>query len=327
MQARDSSLPALTVVIPVYNGAATIDRLVSTLATLDVPGGHEIVLVNDGSEDDSAERCLNLVETAAVPIAFLDLARNFGEHNAVLAGLRHAKGWHVITIDDDLQNPPSEVIRLYTYALESGKDVIYSSFKKKRHAGWRNLGSFVANTTANIVLDKPRDLYLSSFRCMSRFLVDEVVRHKGPFPYIDGLIFDTTQHVGSLEVDHLENVQARKNYTVRRLLRLWVYIVVNFSIMPLRVSIVLGVILSVLGVLGSISVIVEYFQGVIPVDGWASLMVVTLLFSGFQFLMLGVIGEYLGRLYMTHIGRPQSVVRTIYTNEDRHKGLHTDIAQ
>src|SRR5579862_3813936 len=139
---------ALTIVIPVYNGAASIGELVAALEELTIEGGHEIVLVNDGSPDDSRAVCRDLAERARVPITLVDLSRNYGEHNAVMAGLRHARGAHVITMDDDLQNPPEEVERLLLFAQESGREVVYTYYDEKRHAVWRNLGSRFTNSVA-----------------------------------------------------------------------------------------------------------------------------------------------------------------------------------
>src|SRR5208282_4352979 len=132
---------ALSIVIPVYNGADSIGELVAALETVAVPGGHEIVLVNDCSPDGSLIEARRLQARAKVPLTVVNLARNFGEHNAVLAGLREARGEHVITMDDDLQNPPGEVLRLLEHAQNTGKDVIYTRYATKHHAGWRNLGS------------------------------------------------------------------------------------------------------------------------------------------------------------------------------------------
>ena len=178
-----NAAPALTlsIVIPVYNGAASVAELVRALEELRIDGGHEIILVNDDSPDDSLNVCRSLVDRARVPITLIELARNFGEHNAVMAGLRHASGAHVITMDDDLQNPPEEVERLLAFAQGSGKEVIYTFYDDKRHPIWRNLGSRFANRVADFVLEKPRGLYLSSFRCMSAFVVREITRYEGPF--------------------------------------------------------------------------------------------------------------------------------------------------
>jgi glycosyltransferase involved in cell wall biosynthesis len=301
---------ALSIVVPVYNGAASIVELVTALSDLAVPGGHEIILVNDCSPDDSLTICRKLVAEARLPMTLVNLARNFGEHNAVMAGLRHAQGAHVITMDDDLQNPPTEVLRLLEYAQQSGKEVVYTTYASKEHAGWRNLGSRFTNRVADWLLDKPRGLYLSSFRCMSAFVVAEITRYEGPFPYVDGLIMQVTQSLGALEVQHLPRAHGRSNYTLRRLVRLWLNMFVNFSVMPLRLATVAGLAISVCGLAGTLWVVLEALLAETP-PGWASLAVAVLLLSGVQLMMLGLIGEYLGRLYLTANRKPQSVVKDV----------------
>lgn len=304
---------ALSIVIPVYNGARSIGELVAALADLAVPGGHEIVLVNDCSPDNSLELCRELLASTRVPMTLVNLSRNYGEHSAVMAGLRHARGAHVVTMDDDLQNPPSEVLRLLAHAQQSRKDVVYTRYASKEHASWRNLGSRFTNRVADWLLDKPKGLYLSSFRCMSAFVAEQVTRYDGPFPYVDGLILQVTQSIGSFEVQHLPRAHGRSNYTFRRLVRLWLNMFVNFSVMPLRLATVAGFALSVAGLLGSLWVIGEALRVGTP-PGWASLSVAVLLLSGVQLTMLGLIGEYLGRLYLTANRKPQSVIRDVTRN-------------
>jgi glycosyltransferase involved in cell wall biosynthesis len=305
---------ALSIVIPVYNGAKSIAELVHALETLDIEGGHEIVLVNDGSPDDSLAVCRCLLGEARVPITLVNLARNFGEHNAIMTGLRHTRGAYVITMDDDLQNPPSEVMRLLEHARASGKDVVYTRYSVKHHAYWRNLGSRFANWVADVLMEKPKGLYLSSFRCMSAFLVEQVTRYEGPFPYVDGLIMQATQAIDTIEVEHLPRAAGRSNYTLKRLVRLWLNIFVNFSVMPLHLSTIAGFALSLIGLVGVISVVLEalFFE---PPQGWASLMAATLLLSGVQLLILGILGEYMGRLFLTANGKPQTVVREVVRSE------------
>jgi len=271
--------------------------------------------VNDGSPDDSLAVCRQLVsEAAAVPITLVNLARNFGEHNAIMTGLRHTRGAYVITMDDDLQNPPSEVTRLLEHARASGKDVVYTRYAVKQHAYWRNVGSRFANWVADVLMEKPKGLYLSSFRCMSAFLVEQVTRYEGPFPYVDGLIMQATQAIDTIEVEHLPRAAGRSNYTLKRLVRLWLNIFVNFSVMPLHLSTIAGFALSLIGLIGVISVVLEalFFE---PPQGWASLMAATLLLSGVQLLILGILGEYMGRLFLTANRKPQTVVREVVRSE------------
>jgi glycosyltransferase involved in cell wall biosynthesis len=307
---------ALSIVIPVYNGASSIAHLVCALDKLSIAGGHEIVLVDDGSADDSLAICRALFDKTRVPLTIVSLARNYGEHNAVLAGLRYATGAHVITMDDDLQNPPEEVQRLLAFAQHNGNEVVYTYYRDKRHAVWRNLASRFTNRVADFVLDKPRGLYLSSFRCMTAFVAREIIRYDGPFPYVDGLILQVTHDIDRLLVDHLPRATGSSNYTVRRLFRLWMNMFVNFSVMPLRISTVTGFALSLLGAVGVVMAVGEALVSSTP-PGWASLMAAVLLLSGVQLLILGIIGEYLGRLYLTANRRPQSVVKEVQHNEPR----------
>ena len=306
----------LSVVVPVYRGQATIGALVEAVSALPIEGGLEIVLVNDGSPDRSLEACRRAAGAARVPVTVVDHARNYGEHNAVMTGLRHARGDYVITMDDDLQNPPEEVARLYRHARSSGLDVVYTKYKDKEHAAWRNIGSRFTNRMADFLVDKPRGLYLSSFRCMSAFVVEQVTKYEGPFPYIDGLIMQVTQSIGTLEVVHLPRADGSSNYTLRRLIRVWLNMAVNFSVMPLRLATFLGFAFSALGLLGVLVVIVEAVLGETP-QGWASAIVAVLLLSGTQLLILGIAGEYVGRLYLMAAKKPQAVVRGI----DRFHGL------
>jgi glycosyltransferase involved in cell wall biosynthesis len=306
--------PGLSIVVPVLNGAPTVGALVEALVHIEVAGGLEIVLINDGSTDDSlaASRAAAMrAATRRVPVTVVDLARNFGEHNAVMAGLHYARGEYVITMDDDLQNPPAEVGRLLAHARDHALDVVYTYSAQREHAWWRNAGSAFTGWCSDRLLDKPRGLYLSSFRCISRRAVREVIAHQGPYPYIDGLLLQATQNVGRLSVAHAPRAAGRSNYTLRRLVRLWLSTFLNFSIAPLRLSTVVGLLAASAGGIALMAVVIEGMRGG-PPRGWASLMAIVLLMGGVQLTMLGIIGEYLGRLYLTVNGKPQFVVRDSY---------------
>ncbi len=309
--------PGLSIVVPVYRGAATVGRLVDALSELDPAGGLEIILVNDGSPDNSGDVCRELLTTARVPLVYVEHARNYGEHNAVMTGLRHARGDFIITMDDDLQNPPEEVVRLYDHARNGKWDVVYTRYAAKQHAGWRNLGSRFANAVADRLLDKPKGLYLSSFRCMSAMVVQSVTRYSGPYPYIDGLIMQVTQRIDSIEVRHLPRLEGRSNYTLTRLIRLWLNLATSFSLAPLRLAVYAGLALSVLGTIGAVATISEALFVHRTPSGWASTMVVLLLVSGVQSMILGVLGEYVGRTFLSANGKPQGTVRSVSRNTDK----------
>jgi undecaprenyl-phosphate 4-deoxy-4-formamido-L-arabinose transferase len=308
--------PGLSIVVPVYRGAATIGRLVEALAELEIVAGLEVVLVNDGSPDNSADVCQDLLARARIPLIYIEHARNYGEHNAVMTGLRHASGDFVITMDDDLQNPPQEVVKLYDHARTGGWDVVYTRYAVKQHAGWRNLGSRFANAVADRLLDKPKGLYLSSFRCISAMVVQAVTRYSGPYPYVDGLIMQATQRIDSIEVRHLPRQEGRSNYTLVRLVRLWLNLATSFSLAPLRLAIFAGLGMSVLGAMGAVATISEALFVHETPSGWASTMTVLLLVSGVQSMILGVLGEYVGRTFLSANGKPQGTVRSIRRNTD-----------
>ncbi|HYP16129.1 MAG TPA: glycosyltransferase family 2 protein [Opitutus sp.] len=307
--------PALSFVVPLYNSAATIGELVHAIGALTVPGGHEIVLVNDGSGDGTAALCRELVKTARVPVIYVEHARNFGEHNAVLTGWRHARGAYLVNLDDDGQHPPAEAVRLWEHARATGADVVFGHYLEKQHSWWRNFGSWFTNRMTDWALEKPPGFYLSSFRCVTAFVAREVARNSGPAPYIDGLILQVTQRIESLSVRHEPRKAGESGYTLRRLVRLWLSAWVNFSVLPLRVATVLGLAMAGMGLVGFGWVVWLRVTHQGPAFGWGSLMAALLVFAGAQLVLLGIIGEYIGRMFLTLNQRPQAIVRDVVRSE------------
>ena len=308
--------PYLSIVIPVYRGARTVGPLVERL--LGLLGSRrplEIVLVDDASPDESEKVCLELVAAHPHVVVYAALARNFGEHNAVMAGLRLARGAFVVTMDDDLQNPPEEVERLVAEA-ERGHDVVYAQFATKQHHWARNLGSRFNDAVATRLLRKPRGLYLSTFRCLSRLVVDEVIRYEGPYPYVDGLVLRATSRIGTIRVRHDPRPQGSSGYTLAKLFELWLTMSTSFSILPLRVVVAIGLAMSLVGVAVGVEVVFEKLYWPTHAVGWASQMTAVILFSGIQLVVVGTIGEYLGRLLMTANRAPQTVVRRVVRGGD-----------
>ena len=319
---RSGDIGSLSVLIPVYNSANTIGRLVDTLVELMGPHFErlEIVLVNDGSPDNSHEVVLEARERHPGVVRYVRLAKNFGEHNAVMCGLRYTTCDAVVIMDDDFQNPPSEALKLVA-KLSEGYDVVYSYYDSKRHHWFRNIGSKFNDRVASALLKKPRNLYLSSFKAMNRFLIDTVVQYGGPYPYLDGLVLRSTSAIGTELCSHAEREDGHSNYNLRRLIRLWLNMFTSFSVTPLRVSAVLGLIMAFSGFLLAVFYMISWQFGGLFVSheafppGWASTIVTITIFGGVQLCVLGMIGEYLGRIFMTQNLQPQYVVREEFLDE------------
>ena len=312
--------PELSLVIPVYNGSQTIGLVVDRIQTVFASMQFDVVLVNDGSEDDSEVVCAKLVEELPHIVTFVQLSRNFGEHNAVLAGLSHARGRYIAVLDDDGQNPPEEVVPMLEELKSRNYDVIYGHYVKKEHSWFRNAGSWFNDRIATFILDKPKDLYLSSFKVMTRFVVDEIIRYRGPFPYIDGLIYRTTRKIGQIPVQHRASTSGVSRYSFRKLVRLWLNMFLNFSTAPLRFSVYVGLFTSCLSVLALVLILIDKIW-ISPnlTMGIPTVLGSIVFFSGIQLMILGLVGEYLGRLYLDHTGTPQYIVRYLTSVDSQAK--------
>lgn len=310
-----SDPPELSFVVPLYNTGAGLSRLLEAFRALSLPERWELVLVDDGSTDETAMAARQAVADFPAPVILVELARNFGEHAAVLEGYRRSRGAYVVNLDDDLQNPLSEAVKLVRHLRDSEAEVVYSRYTEKKHHWARNVASWLVNRCATFLLGKPKDLYLSSFRALRRELIDRIGVYRGPYPYIDGLILGATNRITTLEVEHVERQGGRSGYTLRKLIRLALSLLFDFSVMPLRIASVLGVLLCGLGALVLAEVLVETVWIGPRQLGWGSLMGALAVFSGAQLLMLGLIGEYLGRAFLTVSGKPQSLVRALVQHE------------
>ena len=306
----------ISIVIPVYNSTDTIDKLVEKLITVLKPQEIQILLINDGSKDNSHSLCMNLFSKYPSIVTYINLSKNFGEHNAVMAGLNYAHGDYSVIIDDDFQNPPEEVMKLINAASENKYDIVYTYYKRKRHSLYRNIVSRVNHFMADFMLDKPRGLYLSSFKCLSRFVVQEIIKYKGPFPYIDGLALRCSRNIGKVEVHHSERKAGKSGYTFKKMVRLWLNMFLNFSITPLRLASILGLVFSILGAIMSIYTVIEklFIYPEMPI-GFPTLFIAIMIFSGVQLLILGLIGEYLGHLYLSNNQTPQFVIHEIHKED------------
>ncbi len=302
----------ISICIPVYNGASTIARLVSSVEQELAGYDFDLVLVNDGSKDSSEAACEALAKENQ-RVQFISLRRNFGEHNAVMCALNHITGDCAVIIDDDFQNPPKEII-LLVEALEKGYDVIYSRYEEKKHHVFRNIGSKFNDITATWLLKKPRNLYLSSFKAIRREVVDEIIKYQGPFPYIDGLLLRVTDNISSVTVEHCSRQEGRSNYTIKKLISLWLNMFINFSVKPLRVFTLVGIVVSAVSLLLIIYFVLDRLINPVTQSGWASIMVAITFFSGIQLMFLGLISEYLGKHYMISDKMPQWTIKKRITS-------------
>lgn len=292
------SIKLLAVIIPVYKGAKTITHLVETLQEELQSFDFEIILVNDGSPDDSEKVCNHLLQNYA-NLKFYSLRKNFGEFNAVMCGLNHVEAKYAVIIDDDFQNPPSEIIKLLSKAQTENFDVVYSYYSEKKHSIFRNFGSWLVNKMTTSLLQKPSDLYLSSFKLIKKGVIAEIIKYKGPYPYIDALIFRVTNNIGKIQVEHNQRIEGNSNYTIKRLITLFMTILFGYSLLPVRIILSLGVFLIMLSIL----LIILYVFRVLP--DWVLSMFI--FFGGIQLTSLGIIGEYISKSFLSQNQTPQYV--------------------
>jgi undecaprenyl-phosphate 4-deoxy-4-formamido-L-arabinose transferase len=315
-----SELGSLSIVIPVYRGAATIGPLVDLLiASLGAQYRLEIVLVNDCSPDGSEAVCMEKFQANPAIVKFFSLAKNVGEHNAVMAGLNKSSGEWVVIMDDDFQNPVSEVKKLVSFARGHAYDVVYTWYEQKKHSRFRKIGSFCNDRIATVMLKKPKDLYLSSFKAVRRPLVDHIITYTAPFPYIDGLILDATANIGKVLVEHHERATGTSGYTLRKLIALSLTVFTNFSVLPLRFATGIGVLFTVFSAILGIEIIIRRFVNPLYPMGDSVALLFHMLIAGIQLIALGLVGEYVGRIFVCMNRRPQYFIGKSFERTDSGK--------
>ena len=301
----------LSIVVPVYNSSSILSelcsQLVDALSDIDI----EIILVDDGSQDSSWRVIKQLAEQIESVQGFR-LTRNFGQDNAIMAGLNNSSGVYVVIMDDDLQHSPYDILTLLDYVKENESDVCYADYSDgKYQAWWKNLGSYLNSKQAEYLIGKPGEIYLSPFKVISRLVVDSVVNYNGPYPYVDGLIFQSTSSITQISVKHNSRELGRSNYSFRKSLSVFMSHTTGFSVVPLRIASISGLIMAVLGFTLGIYYIYDYFISETRLEGWTTLAVLILFIGGMILLSLGMIGEYLGRMYLTNNKRPQFLVHEV----------------
>lgn len=297
-------------VIPCYRSentlpvvTAEIERAMRSLQQYE----YEILLVNDCSPDGTFNVIRRLCQEKPY-VKGINLARNFGQHAALMAGLRYACGDYVVCLDDDGQTPAEEVGKLLA-KLEEDYDAVYAKYDRKHHSAFRNMGSRINELMLRVMLDKPKSLYVSSYFAVKRFVVEDMVRYENSYPYVIGLVLRTTKNIANVTVEHRDRMEGSSGYTLRKLLGLWINGFTAFSVKPLRIATFIGALSAGAGFLyGFYTIIKKLVNPAVPL-GFSSLMSALVFFGGMLMLMLGLIGEYIGRIYISLNNSPQYVIR------------------
>lgn len=300
----------ISFVIPCYRSARTIEGVVAEIReTMQSMTAYEydIFLVNDCSPDDTYEVITALAQKYN-NITGISLAKNFGQHAALMAGLRKADGEIVVCLDDDGQTPANEVGKLID-GIEHGSDVVYASYDNKKHSAFRNFGTWMNDIMTRIMLGKPKDLHLTSYFAARRFVVDSMLAYENSYPYIIGLVLRSTRNITNVPVQHRSREVGTSGYTMKKLMALWFNGFTAFSILPLRIATITGVTFAGAGFLyGIYTVIKKIVNPAVPM-GFSSLMAAIVFIGGMLMIMLGLIGEYIGRIYISINNSPQYVIR------------------
>lgn len=302
----------ISFVIPCYRSQATLPGVVGEIREVmekiqDYE--YEIVLVNDCSPDGTFDTIKGLCREDG-RITGINLAKNFGQHSALMAGFHYVKGDIIICLDDDGQTPADEADRLIR-GIEQGADVVYAKYVHKHHSGFRNWGSHVNERMTRVMLGKPKELYVSSYFAARRFVVDEMIRYQYAYPYVIGLVLRTTKNIINVEVEHRDRQAGVSGYTLGKLLSLWFNGFTAFSVKPLRVATVTGAVCAFAGFAYGIYTIIKKIFINPPglVTGFSALMSVLVFMGGMLMLMMGLVGEYMGRMYISMNNSPQYVIR------------------
>lgn len=299
-------------VIPCYRSehtiTAVVDEIVQTMPALP-QYDYEIVLVNDCSPDSTFSVISKLAENNE-RITAVDLAKNFGQNAALMCGMSHAKGDIIICLDDDGQTPAEDAGKLLV-KLEEGYDVVYASYEHKQHSNFRNFGTRLNNLMNEVMLGKPRDLSITSYFAVRRFIVEEMLRYPHCYPYVEGLILRSTRKIATVPVEHRAREEGESGYTLAKLISLWMNGFTSFSVKPLRLASIFGAVTAAAGFIYAIIIVINRFLRADILEGWSSSMALQLVLGGIILLVLGLIGEYLGRIYMCINASPQYVERRV----------------
>lgn len=304
-----------SIVIPCYKSSETIAKVVELMMEELKDNDIEFVLVNDASPDEGKTiRVLKELASKYDNVTAIDLARNFGQHSAILCALNHTRGEYIIAMDDDMQTHPSQVHKLID-EIKKGYDMVYAYYPTKKHSGIRRLGSKFNELCERVFIGKPKELKTTSYWIIKKFVRDNIILYRNSFTYLDGLFMRTTNNIGNVAVEHFDREVGESGYTLKKLIRHW-FDIIGFTIAPLKMAMFLGSIISFLSIMGGISIIIRKFIWGFETTGWASMMVAMCFFFGILLLFMGLVGEYVGRVFLASNSNPQFVIRSITRKED-----------
>lgn len=305
----------ISFVIPCYGSEKTIAQVIQSIQrTVKGSDDYEIICVNDSSPDQ-VQTVLEANAERDSRIKVIRLAKNFGQHNALMAGYRHTTGDIVVSLDDDGQTPAEECYKLID-AINDDCDVVYARYQDKKHNTFRNLGSKIAAWMGRIMINYPKDFYGSSYFACKKYVINEISRYENPYTFIAGLIFRSTNRIKNVDVEHRERMSGHSGYSFSKLLALWLNGFTAFSVKPLRIASFVGFVCAITGfIFGLVTVIRKLLEPAIAI-GYSSMMAVLLFVSGVLMIMLGLIGEYIGRIYISLNNSPQYVIRDTCNIDD-----------
>lgn len=307
----------LSIVIPVYNSEECIPDLhKEIMEALQDFESYELILVNDKSQDNS---WLRIVDACKINshVKGISLRKNFGQDNAILAGLRMTKGDYVVIMDDDLQHAPSDILRLYE-TCRQGHDVCYARFKDKRQKGWKNIGSWLNGKMSEKLLNKPKEIYLSPFKIIKREVVEEIAQFRSSYSYLDATILTLTSNITQVDVEHHERRHGSGNYDLLRSMFVFMNHLTSYSVYPLRLVTMTGFAAAFLSFLAATFYLVQYIYSDRRVEGWISLVLLVIFFGGLLLMSMGLIGEYVGRIFLSVNNKAQYSIEKVITGQNQY---------
>ena len=307
----------ISIVIACYRSENTIESVINELVSClesRQEYQYEIILVNDGSPDNTWEVLKRIAEKYS-RITVINFSRNFGQHNAIMAGFRETRGDYIIGLDDDGEHDPNNLFKLVD-KLQEGYDYICAEYEENRSA-FRGFGTKMNSLMAEILIGKPKGINLTSYYIMRRFVVEEIINYNRPFPYIAGLLLRVTSNMATVPMERRDRISGSSGYTIGKMLKLWINGFTAFSVKPLRIATGLGALTAAAGIIWAVVLILEKLFIRDFVAGYISTLVVQVLFSGIIMIILGMIGEYVGRIYMCINMSPQYVIKERICYDDK----------